>query len=314
MQEIEALKKELEMKKDLEKKKKESEKAPREEQLEEKGETPRKIKQFKEINEQIPAFRISELVEKNLKSLERKISILSDNLLKNIELYKEKVYKFTESVMLSQKKIYKLLFLNAIILFLFLGLVMGGGYQVIKEIRALALNLPSLYPKVISRKVEDKVAEPVKEDKVREVGAEEQKKVKKIKGEKKFAEKTKRKVKPVKKKILKVSDYAILSKFKIKRYRDKKEGKSILAKGRIKNISSRVIDNLKMNIKLLDKRKRVIFEKSFNIIAKGEKKINEGAPLVAEESISFSVRVGPDISEWSGKCKYWLSNLVLEKK
>ena len=115
-------------------------------------------------------------------------------------------------------------------------------------------------------------------------------------------------------KSVKISKYAVVSKFKIKRYRDKKEGESILAKGKIKNISKSVITNVKMNVKLLDKKNKIILERSFNVIAKGERKVNKGKILRPGFSVPFSVRIGPDQEKWAGKCSYSLSDLVLEKK
>ena len=69
-----------------------------------------------------------------------------------------------------------------------------------------------------------------------------------------------------------------------------------------------------MNIKLLNNKKKVILERSFNVVAKGEKKVNKGKILKVGYSLPFSVRIGPDRKNWAGKCKYYLSDLVLEKK
>ncbi len=314
-QEIEALKRELEGKKEKGDKRDKVDNIPEKESFQ--GEKLFAIeKEIEESKEEKLVSKVSGLLEKNLKPLERKITVLNDRSVKNIECYKEEVCKSTKHIISSQKKIYRLLFFSTIGILVCLGLGIKISYENKKEIQMLNLNLFTLREKMFPPEVEEKEVKIKKKTN----GAKKTKKIAKIKKEVPIAKKVtpKKKRKSVKKSItkknLKVSKYVIVSKFKIKRYEDKKDGSSILAKGKIKNISKRGITNVKMNIKLLNNKKKVILERSFNVVAKGEKKVNKGKILKVGYSLPFSVRIGPDRKNWAGKCKYYLSDLVLEKK
>ncbi|MCK5533538.1 hypothetical protein KAI68_00375 [bacterium] len=303
-QEIEALKRELEGKKEKGDKRDKVDNIPEKESFQ--GEKLFAIeKEIEESKEEKLVSKVSGLLEKNLKPLERKITVLNDRSVKNIECYKEEVCKSTKHIISSQKKIYRLLFFSTIGILVCLGLGIKISYENKKEIQMLNLNLFTLREKMFPPEVEEKEVKIKKKTN----GA------KKVTPKNKKTKKKRTKVKKsITKKNLKVSNYVIVSKFKIKRYEDKKDGSSILAKGKIKNISKRGITNVKMNIKLLNNKKKVILERSFNVVAKGEKKVNKGKILKVGYSLPFSVRIGPDRKNWAGKCKYYLSDLVLEKK
>jgi hypothetical protein len=319
-QEIEALKKDMEGRKQVADKKDNSEERPKRKQFQEEISDIKRYSEAKE--EEKLSAKVLKLIEEKMKPLERKINGLNDGFKKSAEQYKKEVSDRIKPIKSFQKKVfYFLLFITGIIL-LFLALGIKTNNQIKKEIKMLDLNLFALNKKIISPEVKNitekkkkTVKQKKKESKVKVM---ENKKVKKSPVVKKISKKAKKQ--QIKKKTkqngksLKIGKYVIVSKFKIKRYHDKKEGESVLAKGKIKNISKSVINNVKMNIKLLDKKKKIILERSFNVIAKGEKKVNKGKILKPGFSVPFSVRIGPDRKKWAGKCSYFLSNLVLEKK
>ncbi len=319
-QEIEALKKDLEGRKQVGDKKDNSEEMPKKKQFQEEISDIKRYSEAKE-EEKLNA-KVLKLTEEKMKPLERKINGLNDGFRKSAEQYKKEVNDRIKPIKAFQKKVFYCLFFIIGILFLFLALGIKTNNQIKKEIKMLDLNLFALNKKIISPEVKnitEKKKKTVKQKKKKsKVKVMENKKVKKSPVVKKISKKAKKQ--RIKKKTkqsgksLKIGKYVIVSKFKIKRYHDKKEGESVLAKGKIKNISKSVINNVKMNIKLLDKKKKIILERSFNVIAKGEKKVNKGKILKPGFSVTFSVRIGPDRKKWAGKCSYFLSDLVLEKK
>ncbi len=319
-QEIEALKKDLEKKKQLGDKGDNLENMPKRKQFQEETSDIRRHSETKE--EGILNAKILKSIEEKIKPLERRINALNDSLRRSGEQYKKEINEGIKPIKSFQEKTFCFFLFIMMVLLLFLVLGIKTNRQIKKEIKMLDLNLFALNEKIISPKVEgktEKAKKTVKQKKKKsKAKVTDKKKVEKSSEVKKTSQEGKKQ--QIKKKTkqngksVKISKYAVVSKFKIKRYRDKKEGESILAKGKIKNTSNSVITNVKMNVKLLDKKKKIILERSFNVIAKGERKVNKGRILKPGFTVPFSVRIGPDQKKWAGKCSYYLSDLVLEKK